>query len=294
MLFHLKGLYKKVKVNKYFILFLIACFAAGYLQEMLMMFLFVTLHELSHVITAVMFKYRIEKIELFPFGGVAKIDNLNGTHIFSEIMISVAGPFSNIMTATILLIFYEAGVNIPYYRYIMNVNIALALFNLMPGLPLDGGRIVRAVLSYYIGFKKATHTAVILGKIVSVILLIIGIAAYAYGDINLSLLLIPFFIFISTNKEEDALIYTVLKDSINKGRYIKNKGAMESLEICAYEEIKARDVIRQFDVNRYHIIIVINSKMEIRSVLTENQIFNGLSIYGSNITLKELCENIKH
>jgi len=284
-----KKVFSKIRINKYFIFFLCGSFVAGYLKEMLLLFLFVMIHELCHVVTALFFRLKIRSIEMFPFGGVAKIDGLEGLELFKEVMISIAGPAFNVVSAIVIFQIDKAGVHIPYFRYMMDINIALAFFNLMPGLPLDGGRIARAVLSYFIGYKKSTKVLVISGKIISVLLVLYGIAAYVYGEINFSLLIIPIFIFIFASREKNDIMYTIIKDVINKKEYLKSKGIMDTVEISAYEDAYARDILKHFDLNKYHVVMVINSKMELRSVLTESQIFNGLSLYGSNITMGQLC-----
>lgn len=284
-----KNLYNKIRINRYFIIFLCISFAAGYLKEMLLLFLFVMLHELCHVLTALFFKLKIRSIEIFPFGGVARIDGLEGLGLSKEVMISIAGPAFNVVSAIAIFYIDKAGIYVPNFRYMMDINIALAFFNLMPGLPLDGGRILRAVFCYFIGYKKSTKVLVISGKAISVLLAAYGIAAYAYGEINFSLIVIPVFIFIFASREENDIMYAVIKDVINKKQYFKSKGIMETVEISAYEDACAREVLKHFDLNRYHIVVVINSDMEVKSVLTESQVFNGLSVHGSDITIGQLC-----
>jgi stage IV sporulation protein FB len=132
-----------------------------------------------------------------------------------------------------------------------------------------------------------------MGKIVSIALLIYGAISALNGTVNLSLLVLPFFIYISANKEEDMLMYTVIKDVINKKKYIKDKKVMDAVEICAYESTAIREVLKYFDKNKFHIIIVINDNMDIEDVLTEAQILNSLSEHGSNTTLSELCRKMK-
>lgn len=262
----------------------------GYTKEMFILFLFVMLHEMAHVIFAVMYKLRVETIEIFPFGGVARIGNIEGVEAHKEIIIAMAGPGANIIAASIILALNRAGVSIPDFSYLMNVNITLALFNLLPGLPLDGGRMLRAALAYYTGFKKATRTSAVMGKIIAMALLFVGIIVYIYGNLNISLLVIPFFIFISAVNEENGIMYTIMKNITNKNSDFITRGVMDTTGICVYENVMIREVLKNFDLNRYHLIVVINSEMKIRAVFTESQVFEALSFYGGGVTLGELCE----
>jgi len=291
---YLKKLPYKFKINKYFIFLFIICLVYGYLKEMSILFLFVLLHELCHAIAAWALGFKIESIELFPFGGVARIDNLDSSGTFKEIIISIAGPLLNITVALIILILDKVGIYVPCSSYISNVNITLGSFNLLPGLPLDGGRVLRAVLCYFVGFKKATKAAVISGKVISILMLIMGIILSVSGYTNLGLFVMPIFIFISSGKEEKTIIYTIMKNIISKDKQVSDEGIMEVVEICAYENVYVREVLKYFELNKYHIIIVINANMEIQALLTESQVFKSLSLYDSDITLGQLCKIYKN
>lgn len=289
----LKKLYGRFKLNRYFLVFFLLSLLTGYIREVLILFIFVTFHELSHVVCAYLFKLKIEEIELFPFGGVARIENLEGAEISKEVVIAIAGPAASITAAAVILTLNKAGVSIPNFRYVMNTNITLALFNLLPGLPLDGGRVLRALLSYFTGFKKATRTAAVCGKIVSAVLFILGVILSLGGSLNISLLIIPIFIFLSAVKEEKSIMYTIMKDITQKNISLTSGNIMEASGICAFEKAYAREVLKYFDLNRYHFIIVINNQMEIMSVLTEAQILDGLSRHGGSVTLKQLTEDFR-
>lgn len=288
-----RGSRTKVKINRYFILLLLISFLLGHLAETLLIFSFVTLHEICHVLLAHYFGLNVLEIELFPFGGVATIDNLDSVVQMEEIMVSAAGPLFNIGTAYAVFFLFAAGVYIPYYKLIMDVNISLAVFNLLPGLPLDGGRILRAVFSYYVGFRKATKTAVICGKIIAILLLMLGTWAALNGRINITLIVMPFFIFSSASRQEDILMYTVMRDVVSKNTHIKSSGSMDSVQICAYQSTSIKDVLRHFELNRYHIIVVINDMMEIECVITESQMMKAAESLRPDATLGSVCAALK-
>lgn len=272
---------------------MVVVIAAGYFKETFLLFFFVIIHELSHAALASKYNFKVESIEIYPFGGVATIDKLDGTKTYQEIMISLAGPASNVIVALLLLSFKRAGVNVPDYEYMMDVNLALALFNLLPGLPLDGGRVLRAVLSYFVGFRKATKAAAVSGKILSVILFTTGIVIYFQGNLNISLFVVPIFIFISADREEKNIIYAIMKDIIAKGQHMNSNGILEAAGICASHDVCAGDVLKYFDMNKYHIIIVIGEDKKIMGILTESQVLESISTYGGGITLGQLCNAIE-
>jgi Zn-dependent proteases len=252
------------------------------------------LHELCHAAAAYGFGLRIREIEMFPFGGVARIDDIDSAGPFREVIISIAGPMLNVFAAALLFFLHNRGIKIPYFEFVMDLNIALTVFNLLPGLPLDGGRILRAALTYYTGYRKATRTAVLTGKLIAIIIFTWGTIALLAGNTNISLLVMPFFIYISAKKEEDFLMYTVIKDVVNKKSHIKNKKIMDTVEICVYETAYIREVLKHFDLNKYHLIIIIDSNMKVLDILTESQVVDSISTFSSNMTVGELARKIKN
>ena len=112
------------------------------------MFASVLWHELAHVAAALALGYRVREIELLPFGGVARIDNIGEAGAINEIVVAAAGPLASLVMAAVL---HFTAVQVPALafglEFYFEVNIMLALFNLLPGLPLDGGRILRALIA---------------------------------------------------------------------------------------------------------------------------------------------------
>jgi len=178
-------------------------------------FLFVTIHELCHGLAARYFGLRVTKITLLPIGGIASMSEMP-TKPYQELIISLAGPLSN---ALIVIIFYfplhallgEETLMYPIrvltgqaehtgqfnvIAHIYWINLVLAVFNMIPAFPMDGGRVLRAILSYRMGRKAATQVAVRLGHIFALLFAYVGIV---YGHIFL--LLIAVFIYMAASGE---------------------------------------------------------------------------------------------
>ncbi|HLC52053.1 MAG TPA: site-2 protease family protein [Candidatus Nanoarchaeia archaeon] len=144
----------------------------------LLLFISVLLHELSHSLVARMKKINVESITLFFFGGVAGIES-EDLKPSSEFLMAVAGPLFSLVLAGIFYLIYifdGNGVITAITFYLWQLNLILALFNLVPGFPLDGGRAFRAILNaYYKDLKKATRIAAAVGKIFAGILVFLGV-----------------------------------------------------------------------------------------------------------------------
>jgi Zn-dependent protease len=149
-------------------------------------FFTVFLHELGHSLAALKFGVKTKSITMLPIGGVASLERIPEKP-FEELIVAIAGPAVNIFLAIITFIFIEmpAAENIPdilkagvnnsnFFLQFFIVNIWLSIFNLIPAFPMDGGRVLRAMLSYKIPRHKATNIAARIGQFIAIIFIIIG------------------------------------------------------------------------------------------------------------------------
>ena len=151
------------------------------LLSALLLFVSVLLHELSHSLVARRHNIPIRGITLFIFGGIAEMDQEPPT-ARSEILMAAAGPLCSGILALLFLLVGNFFTNfLPYapiigvLQYCMFINTALMIFNLLPGFPLDGGRILRAAIWNSTGdLKKATYTTSRIGSSMGLFFIIFG------------------------------------------------------------------------------------------------------------------------
>jgi Zn-dependent protease len=146
----------------------------------LLFFSSILVHELSHSLTAVRSGIQIPEITLFIFGGIARLSQ-EPTSAVTELKIAVAGPLSSLALAGIFWAIAGAlqphaqALIIAVFEYLAWINLALAIFNLVPGYPLDGGRILRAIIWWRTGsVARATKWAADIGKGFAWALMIFG------------------------------------------------------------------------------------------------------------------------
>ncbi len=160
-----------------------------------LLFVSVLLHELAHSFVALKQGIDVTRIRLFFFGGVAQISRepRSGRH---EFLIAIAGPaMSMLLTlifAAVSMVFYVAqatGPVAPVAGFLASANLALALFNLIPGLPLDGGRILRAILwDRWNDVTRATKIASRMGNIFALLLIFWGMGFFVLTQSIIGLL----------------------------------------------------------------------------------------------------------
>lgn len=150
----------------------------------LLVFSIVVLHELGHALMARRFGIKTRDITLLPIGGVASLERMPEDPR-QELLVAIAGPLVNFVLAAILavvavllgkpLTFEPAVESIPLITQLVWINLALGLFNLLPAFPMDGGRILRALLALRLSDIRATRIAAGLGQGMALLLGIVGL-----------------------------------------------------------------------------------------------------------------------
>ena len=183
---------------------------------MLLLFLCVTLHELGHSVIAQAYGIRVRQIVLLPIGGVAMLDR-NPDRPMQELLIAIAGPAVNVVIAALLIavILWQGIGNGTDFQallqiasagpsldglliWLLNANIVLVLFNMIPAFPMDGGRVFRALLGFFMQWGRATSIAAGVGQFLA-----IGLGLLALLSGNLFLVLIAVFIFFAAGMSRD-------------------------------------------------------------------------------------------
>lgn len=147
----------------------------------LLFFASVVAHELAHSLVSNANGVPVRSITLFIFGGVAQISR-EATRPIAELLMAAAGPVSSLLIAALfgLVWLLTRSVNEPVAalgEWLLRINVSLALFNLIPGFPLDGGRILRSLVWRFTGnYKKATRIATLAGQVISYLFIFGGIA----------------------------------------------------------------------------------------------------------------------
>jgi Zn-dependent protease/CBS domain-containing protein len=178
----------------------------------LLLFVCVTLHELGHAFQALKYGIKVEDITLLPIGGVARLQVPDNAR--QELAIAVAGPAVNVVIAAVLIVIGAlTGTNVvedpnqlatamdradwdALLPYLTVANIGLVLFNAIPAFPLDGGRVLRALLALRLDYVRATAIAVVIGQGLA---LLLGLVGFLGG--NYFLIVIAIFVWFGASQE---------------------------------------------------------------------------------------------
>ncbi|TDX49006.1 M50 family metallopeptidase [Orenia marismortui] len=279
----------KFKLNILFLVVLFLFSISGLLITASLSFMAVLLHELAHSIVAQKEGVVVNEIELLPFGGVAKFRDLIQLKPKIEIKIALAGPIVNfILAALSLLLVRYKFLDLEVGIFFIKINLIIAIFNLIPALPLDGGRVLRALLTIKYGYKEATYYLLQLSKIVAFILAIISLVGLYYGYINMTMLVISFFIYFAALKEGKYTSYVLMQYiAKKKGKILKEK-VVQIQQLIAIESTPLKEIIDKLIPNYFHVIMVVDKNLEVLGLVTEDKFINSLINDGIDTEIKDL------
>ncbi len=164
------------------------------------LFIGVVLHELGHSVTAMRYGFPIDSITLWIFGGIAKLTEMP-ENWRQEFAIAFAGPIVSVALGVVFGgAFFLVPESVPAARFVVGylalMNVALAAFNLLPAFPMDGGRVLRALLSRSRPYARATKIAADVGKGFALLMGLVGLLSF-----NIVLIGVAFFVYIGASNE---------------------------------------------------------------------------------------------
>jgi Zn-dependent protease/CBS domain-containing protein len=247
----------------------------------LTLFACVILHELGHSLVAIHYDIPVSSITMYPIGGVAAIEKQPKPK--QEFWIALAGPAVNVVIAAILygvlalqgqtstLTHAVSSAQIgtgSFLPALLGLNILLVLFNLIPAFPMDGGRVLRAVLAMNIGSARATAIAARIGQGIA---LVAGALALFTG--HLWYLLIAFFIFMGAGQEAGAY----REAALTQGVHVRDAMITDVRTLSVGDTLKeAADVL--LDTSQHDFPVVHGDAVQ--GLLTRNDLLRGLSELG--------------
>lgn len=259
------------------------------LALIVLIFLCVTLHELGHALAARRYGIATSSITLLPIGGVAQLEKMPKDPK-QELVVAIAGPLVNVVIAILLLpvVWYIFGAKafgevdlskasaLALPAQLLWVNIILVLFNLVPAFPMDGGRIMRALLATKMDYAIATKIAARVGQAAAILFVILGLF---FG--NIFLLFIALFVFLGAEAEaQQAVASSAFENVAAKSAVVKRFKTLDENDTLAR-------AASQLLAGSQRDFPVVTMSGELVGILTREDLIRGVTFKGYDARIAE-------
>lgn len=254
----------------------------------LALFCCVVLHEFGHALAAQKYGIQTKDIVLYPIGGIARLEKLPEDPK-QELWVAIAGPLVNVGIFLILsAVLSFTGFNIESLEeikinpntiilYLASANLILAVFNLIPAFPMDGGRILRAFLAIRLPRAQATQIAGGIGQFLAIFFIFFGLFN------NPILVLIGIFIFLGAAAE----VSHTQQESFLKGFKV-NDAIMMKFQILSFDAPLSKAVDKLLNSQATHFVVVKDDVAV--GTLSRNEIIKGLKEGDENIAIEKVAD----
>ncbi|MEQ8200904.1 MAG: M50 family metallopeptidase [Syntrophomonadaceae bacterium] len=258
----------------------------GLAVEILLILAAVLIHEMAHLIMARILGVRVAEIDLLPFGGQAKMEDYTGLDPEQDIYVAWSGPAASLSVAG-LFYFLQDQITSPYLPMFININLFLGLFNLCPGLPMDGGHILRAVLSKFIGYKRATSRTAALGKIIA--LGIIGWGGYQlyYLRSGANFIVVGALLLWAAHREGRLLAYAFMRYLVNKKSELSKHGLLPAQQIVSREDTLLKVILESTRPNFYMVVWAVDESDSVVGMRSEAELIECFLDKGPKARLRD-------
>jgi stage IV sporulation protein FB len=224
----------------------------GHFREILIWYLVVLVHEMGHFAGAHLFKWRIQKVELLPFGGVMAVDEISNKPLREEAAVTLLGPLQHVWMIGLSYLLAELSLlDQSSHQWFVYVNLAIFSFNLLPVWPLDGGRLLFLLFASVLPFHKAQNLFLLFSFIFFLALFLFYMLNYEF---HLNLWLIAIFMLSTHYIEWKRRKYVFMRFLLNLYHHPRSCSKKARLLVQGTTEVAA--VLTLFYKSRNHEIVV--------------------------------------
>lgn len=265
--------------------FLALMWIADFQASVIISFLWIILHEFSHILTAKRFGCTFNKINISIWGVKADLIDFDELLEKDKLVVYLAGPVFNITMSIVLFCLYSVF-KLNYLKSSIIINLCLGAFNLLPAYPLDGARILGILLSKKFLYKKSKKITECISIIISGVLFILFNIMLLLHKVNISLFLASILMGYTTFLEKEKTMYIIMDDMIKKVRRLKKYNYMENKSISVYYKKGLVNVLTLVDKNKFNSFYILDDDMRLITIIHEDELIMALKEYG-NITLED-------
>ena len=255
-------------------------------KSIILAFISIFLHEISHIVIAKKNGCKFNNFKIHIYGTSAEFINIDELSKREKIQIYLAGPCMNLAVACIFF-FVGLIINNSIVDKMININLSLLFFNILPAYPLDGSRILEIIVSEKILYKKVTDVISKISYMIAIGLIIITLIVFIYNkSLNVSLIVAAIIICLITKSEKKSAMYILMGNIfVKRNKLLRNK-YIENKSISVYYKLGLANVMTIIDKNRFNSFYVLDDDLKLLFIMHEDELIEALKLYG-NITLEE-------
>jgi stage IV sporulation protein FB len=237
------------------------------------------LHETAHALAALAAGVHMRELILSPFGGALHIDGLWAYRPGQIAVVALAGPLMSLLVMMGAASLAWAGLVPESAAGVwVRINLLLAAFNLMPALPLDGGRVLAAALGLRMKSARALRVGVMMGYLLGAMMVALVIWQFASARrLNLTFVLCAVYLFISGPAENRAAGGAELLSLLSRADELRDEEIMPIAWIAAHRDARCTDVLRRLRTRRIHRIAVYDDALRLMGILEERALIAAAS-----------------
>lgn len=265
------------RLHPLFILLMIASVATGYFIELIALFGIVFIHEMGHVACAKGFGWKVAEVQVLPFGGVAVIDPASHVTAWQEVAVALAGPFQHLWMIGLTLILMNFGIwDEAWGHYFIHANAIIGLFNLLPILPLDGGKVLQALLSLRFSYHRTLLFCAAEGMVFSITFIASSLIHSGGAGLQFNLLLIGLFLLYSNWYGYRNRTYHFMRFLVHREQRADEfvRAGTAARLIVVHRTKTVAQVARLFVRGKYHLVYVVGDHGVIQAVLPEHRLIH--------------------
>lgn len=244
------------------------------------------LHETTHLVFAELFGYPIQEFKLTPLGGCMAIDDLMTLYPVAEFVIAAAGPFSNFLMVGGVWYLGLLDVKSPWLDNWAHWNWLLGTVNLIPAVPLDGGRVLHALLKKIVPLETGTIVAKAISRLTGGLFLIFGVIRFWTGCPGIIYILTGTFILYQVSNYQSPKMYSFWRMSKKRKKAFSIKGYANLKPVLVKPDALVRNFLQRYGGDEVLLFLVEGT--EKIHLVTEDKVWNLFVDKGYNATFKDL------
>jgi len=282
----------RLRVHWLFAALLVGAGVAGRTVEALILLGSLAAHEVAHLAVAWVLGLQVHEVELTPLGGMARIDAALETDPQAETSVALAGPFQSFFLAGLAL--FLSGDRVwdqRLLRFFFDINANLAFFNLIPALPLDGGRALRGLMAQRWGYRRVTVWMVWAGRLSG--LLMLGVAVVALlrtGHVYATPLVGGLFLGLGAGRELESMTYRAYGSFLRKRERMTRRRVLETRQLVAVEGTRLKELLEHLAVRPYHVVLVVDQDLRPLGTLHEAELMDAFGELGPQARVEEILD----